>query len=138
MHPTHDKGDVAEAAIILDLTKKGFVVFKPLTQNTYADLVVIKDDRIETVQVKYVSPVDGKLIVPLRKQSSNAKGTTETYKYRETPLNWIAVYSPDPELCIYLPRSLWADNAVTCNLRTIRPKNNQVKGIMLATDYLTI
>ena len=56
MHLTHDKGDVAEAAVILDLTKRGFTVFKPLSQNTYADVVIMKDDRLETIQIKYVTP----------------------------------------------------------------------------------
>jgi hypothetical protein len=138
MHQTHDKGDIAEAAVVLSLTKLGFTVFKPLTQNTYADLVILKDDRLETIQVKYVTPVGGKLQVPTRKQSSNTKEIRETYKYNQTPLSWIAVYCPDPECVLYLPRSAWVNNDVVFNVRITPPKNNQTSGINLATDFYNI
>lgn len=138
MHITHDKGDVAEAAIILDLTKRGFTVFKPLSQNTYADVVILKDNRLETVQIKYVSQYDGKIQVPLRKQSSNTKEIRETYKYNQTPLDWIAAYCPDPEVVIYIPRNEWETNGVLINIRIAQPKNGQTKGVRLYTDYQSI
>lgn len=138
MHITHDKGDVAEAAVILDLTKKGFVVFKPLTQNTYADVVILRDNRLETVQIKHVSATNGVLHIPLRKQSSNTKGVRETYKYNQTPLTWVAVYCPEPEQILYIPRSSWSDNSVSISVRVSPPKNNQAKNVRLATNFVNI
>lgn len=138
MHITHDKGDVAEAAVILDLTKRGFTVFKPLSQNTYADVVILKDNRLETVQIKYVSQYEGKIQIPLRKQSSNTKEIRETYKYNQTPLDWIAAYCPDPEAVIYIPRHEWESNGVLINIRIAQPKNGQTKGVRLYTDYQSI
>lgn len=138
MHPTHDKGDIAEAAVILDLTKRGFTVFKPLTQNTYADVVVIKDDRIETIQIKYVSTTKGKLSVPVRKQMSTTRVVRETYKYNETPLDWIAVYCPDPELVAYVPRSVWEENGVVVDIRIEPTKNGQAKNVRFVNDFLFI
>lgn len=138
MHLTHDKGDVAEAAIILDLTKRGFTVFKPLSQNTYADVVIMKDNRLETVQIKYVTPTDTKLQIPLRKQASNTREIRETYKYNQTPLDWIAAYCPSPETIIYIPRVEWETNGVMINIRLEPPKNGQAKGVRMISDYQAI
>ena len=138
MHVTHDKGDVAEAAVILDLTKRGFTIFKPLTQNTHADVIIMKDDRIETVQIKFVTPSNGKLAVPLRKQMSTTKEVRETYKYNQTNLDWIAVYCPDPEVVLYLPRDTWSTNGVQMDIRIVAPKNNQTKNVRMSDDYTNI
>ncbi len=138
MHITHDKGDVAEAAVILDLTKRGFTIFKPLTQNTHADVIIMKDDRIETVQIKFVTPSKGKLAVPLRKQMSTTKQVRETYKYNQTNLDWIAVYCPDPEVVLYLPREVWSTNGVALNVRITPTKNNQSKGVHTVDKFLCV
>ena len=138
MHLTHDKGDVAEAAVILDLTKRGFTVFKPLSQNTYADVVIMKDDRLETIQIKYVTPTDAKLQIPLRKQASNTKEIRETYKYNQTPLDWIAAYCPSTETIVYIPRIEWETNGVLINIRLESPKNGQSKGVRMISDYQSI
>jgi hypothetical protein len=138
MHITHDKGDIAEAAVILDLTKRGFTVFKPLTQNTYADVIIMKNDRIETVQIKFVTASNGKLPVPLRKQMSTTKEVRETYKYNQTNLDWIAVYSPDPELVLYLPRGVWSTNGVQMDIRLNTTKNKQTKNVRMYNDYLNV
>lgn len=138
MHITHDKGDIAEAAVVLDLTKRGFTVFKPLTQNTYADIVILKEHRIETIQIKFVSADNHVMKIPLRKQSSNTKEIRETYKYNQTPLDWIAAYCPDPECIVYLPRCEWLTNGVAINIRTTLPKNGQQKGVRMITDFNTI
>ena len=138
MHATHDKGDVAEAAVILDLTKRGFTIFKPLTQNTYADVVIIKGDRIETVQIKFVSPSNSTLKVPLRKQASNTKEIRETYKYNQTPLDWIAVYCPAPEMVLYIPRKKWEGNGVGVNIRLTPTSNRQTRRITMFTELIDI
>lgn len=138
MHPTHDKGDIAEAAIILDLTKKGYTIFKPLSQNTFADIVIMREGVLESVQIKYVTPTDDKLIVPLYKKMSTMTTCRVTYRYNETSLHWMAVYCPDPEMCIYVPRDVWANNSVAINLRLTPTKNNQTKNVLYATDYVTI
>lgn len=139
MHHTHDKGDIAEAAVILDLTKRGFTIFKPLSQNTYADIIVMKDGTTpQTIQIKFVTPKDGILSIPLRKQASNTKEIRETYRYKDTMLDWFAVYCPEPETVIYINRETWSSNGVALSVRLEPPKTKHTKGVRVISDYKSI
>jgi hypothetical protein len=135
---THDKGDIAEAAVIYDLTKRGFTVFKPLSQNTYADLIACKGTRIETIQVKYVTPKKQSVSVMLGRYVTNSSTTHLSYTYNSTPLHWIAIYNSESAEVYYIPRSKWEQNTSAITLRLTPPKNNQSKGVSFASDYTTI
>ena len=52
-HHTVVKGDVAVAAVVFDLTKRGYIVSTPLTENSPYDLVCDVGDKLLRLQVKF-------------------------------------------------------------------------------------
>lgn len=52
-HHTKLKGDIAVAAVILDLTKKGYIISEPMSENAPYDLICDTGDKLLRVQVKY-------------------------------------------------------------------------------------
>ena len=57
------KGSIAELAVAAELVKEGWHILVPYGENTRYDLVAEKDGRFVRIQVKYVTPKDGKLYV---------------------------------------------------------------------------
>ncbi len=51
---TKDKGDIAEAFVIADLTQKGYKIALPIGENIPFDLIAIRPDySLVRIQVKY-------------------------------------------------------------------------------------
>ena len=55
------KGDLAELMVAADLRRRGFKIAIPFGEDCDFDLVLIRDERLERVQVKYVES-DGSVI----------------------------------------------------------------------------
>ena len=55
MAPTKTKGDVAELMVAADLVNKGYKIAIPYGEDCDFDLIVIREERLERVQVKYGS-----------------------------------------------------------------------------------
>jgi hypothetical protein len=134
-HHTHDKGDLAELSVARDLVKRGYTVFVPLSQNTYADLVVLRKEVLEPIQIKYVTSDNGKLDVSLRRTMTTSSQCKTTYRYKDTPLKWIAVYNPCIDKVCYLPRKVWEGSQRSLTVRIEPTKNKQRKGVILFYDY---
>lgn len=52
-HHTKLKGDIAVAAVILDLTKKGYIISEPMSENAPYDLICDTGEKLLRIQVKY-------------------------------------------------------------------------------------
>lgn len=52
-HHTKLKGDIAVAAVIFDLTKKGYIVSEPMSENAPYDLICDTGEKLLRIQVKY-------------------------------------------------------------------------------------
>ena len=121
-HPTHYKGDLAEAAIIYDLAKRNIPVFTPLNQGLFADLVIFRNNKFESMQVKYLTPnKNGILKLQVQRRGYAVAGTYSTYHYRDTPLLWIAIFNSDNEKICYIHRDIWS----TCNYEMLIHTNNK-------------
>jgi hypothetical protein len=55
------KGDLAELMVAADLRRRGFKIAIPFGEDCDFDLVLIRDDRLERVQVKYAES-DGSVV----------------------------------------------------------------------------
>ena len=52
-HHTKLKGDTAVAAVIFDLTKKGYIISEPMSENAPYDLICDTGTELLRIQVKY-------------------------------------------------------------------------------------
>lgn len=129
---TTRKGDIAEQKIILNLLEKGFDVFKPINNDSFVDLVFMRDEKLESIQIKYATAVENKVLVRLYSGSTVVENRII---YSSTSLDWMAVYCPNTDQIYYLPRNLWLGKQnLSLNLGNIRPQKNS----HLANDYLTV
>ncbi len=141
-HPTHVKGDIGELIVQLDLIRKGFLVFKPITQNSFADLCFLnsKTNKIETIQTKFLTPDKGCLHVPLlRRVCTTTKKAEITYCYKDVQLDWIAAVDGNTNNVYYLPREIWVEKHAWLQLRVDLPKKGaDLKKIIMADRYIEI
>lgn len=126
MGESKQKGDVGEAAILLDLLKRGYKVAKPIGEDWRCDLIILRDNNLEKVQVKYVKLKNGSIIIPNR--SGN-----KLYSVKD--VDWIAVYEPIDGKCYYIPSSVFGIKKGVLSIRVAKPKNNQNQNILWAKDF---
>lgn len=97
MSYTQEKGDLAVAIAIADLTKKGYIVFKPVVNESLPfDLVVFKDGKFLRLQCKHCADRQ----VKNRTSWLNSKGN-QGKNYGENDFEYYAVYLPDIEQMVY-------------------------------------
>lgn len=70
-HHTKLKGDIAVAAVILDLTKKGYIISEPMSENAPYDLICDTGCKLLRIQVKYRSD----RMIPNKTSWSDKHGT---------------------------------------------------------------
>ncbi len=131
------KGDLAELMVAADLRRRGFGIALPFGEDNDFDLILIRQDRLERVQVKYVSS-DG-AVIPVRCRShslTNGK-VRRTKHYTAKMIDLLAVYDATSKRCYYVPSSeLGATGRSIMHLRLRPALNGQRIGTRLASDYL--
>ena len=130
MH-TKRKGSIAELAVAAALIKNSWHVLMPYGENTRYDLVAERDGRFVRIQVKYVTPKDGKLKVNCR--SSN-NWSTLSYTARE--IDVIAAYDASSAAIYYVPVA--SIRKAEMNLRLAPTKNNQKAKVRFAEQFLEL
>lgn len=96
-HHTKDKGDLAVALIIADLTIKGYICYTAvISEHMPFDLIVFKDGKLFKLQIKYVSNgfVRNKTV-----WSSKSKSHFKSYAL--TDFDYYAIYLSDINKIIY-------------------------------------
>lgn len=97
MHHTKDKGDIAVAEVIADLTRKGVVVFVPaVSEHLPFDLVAYKDGRLLRIQCKYSSSGN----VSAGTNWADRHGSHKRM-YTADDFDYYAVYLPDVSKVVY-------------------------------------
>ena len=92
-HKTKTKGDIGVAHTIARLTELGWSVGVCVSEHAKYDLFAEKDGIVHTVQVRYTTPTDNKVRVPL--SSSCQSRCTFTRRARKTrDYTLLAVYVP--------------------------------------------
>ena len=123
------KGLMGELEFSLYLIKNGWNVYKPIDQNSRADLVIEKEGNFRRVQVKYCTPYKGCLRVemdhPMRK----------TQSYSSDEIDDIGAFDPINKKLYLIPisdivprKQIW--------IRVDKTKNSQRKNINLGEKYL--
>ena len=129
-------GDIGESVAVMNFTKAGSIVSKPLTNNARYDLIIENNKKLYRVQVKTTQNIkNGSKMEFATKTTNYVKGSwsSNSYSINDVDLfflycienNWSGLFIPNSKDPI--PQSI--------SIRICPPKNNQTKGIRLAEDY---
>ena len=83
---TKDKGSIGELVVMAEAAKRGYTVCIPHGDNQRYDLILDRGNALERVQVKCLTPKNGKLELNLYTVMHNKDGVDST-KYRRSYYN---------------------------------------------------
>jgi len=131
-HHTKNKGDLGVLKVKLDLYQQGFLILVPETEHSPFDLVIYKDGKFKSVQVKYRNlNMNGVLQIPFRSCYSTSKGVINK-SVDKTIIDIYAVYCPQTDECYYFdPKDF--DKCVSLRVKT--SLNNQQQRVRMAADF---
>lgn len=132
MH-SKQKGNIGEAAAILELAKNGWNVFKEIGDLSKIDLIAEKDGRIIRVQCKGYEVKDEKIEVSFRKCGPNY-----VCHYKETDFDYMSVCRLDTNEVAWLPSSILQVNLNSMVLRIVRPKSAHGQKINMFEDFRSL
>jgi hypothetical protein len=132
------KGDFAELMVAADLRRRGFKIAIPFGEDCDFDLVLIRDDRLERVQVKYAES-DGVVVkVKCFSHSLTNGKVRRTKRYTAKTIDLLAVYDRTSARCYYVPASELGEGRSVLHLRLKPALNKQYIGTRPAEAYLTV
>lgn len=118
-----------------DLLRRGHKVAIPYGEDCDFDLILIRDDCLERVQVKYARS-DGSVInVRCFSHSLTNGKIRRTKHYTAQTIDLLAVYDATSDRCYYVPASELGSGRSTLHLRLTPAKNGQRQGTRRAGDY---
>lgn len=117
--------------VLADALRRGHKVALPVGEDWRYDLIVLRHGKLERVQCKFEQS-NGEY-VEVRCRSANGRSV---HKYTEDEVDWIAVYDQTTDRCYYIPGAMLGSGRTAIWLRLIPPKNNQVRGVLWAKDFL--
>lgn len=130
------RGDLAELMVATDLMRRGHKIAIPYGEDCDFDLVLIRGDRLERVQVKHTRS-DGSVISVRCRSHSLTNGKVRRIKhYTAETIDLLAVYDATSDRCYYLPASELGGGRSTLHLRLTPAKNGQQIGTRPAENYL--
>jgi PD-(D/E)XK endonuclease len=130
------KGDLAELMVAADLRRRGFKIAIPFGEDCDFDLVLIRDDRLERVQVKYVESDGAVVKVKCFSHSLTNGKVRKTKRYTAKTIDLLAVYDPTSSCCYYIPASELGAGRSILHLRLEPALNKQYIGTRPAEHYL--
>lgn len=128
---TKTKGSVGELSVAAKLLEEGWRVLFPFGEETRYDLVAERDGRFLRIQVKYVTPKDGRLEINCR--SSN---NWSAKSYTTDEIDAIAAYDAASRNVYFIPAAEL--NSALFTIRIGEPRNAQREGIRFGSDYFTL
>jgi hypothetical protein len=131
------KGDLAELMVAADLRRRGFRIAIPFGEDCDFDLVLVRDDRLQRVQVKYVESDGAVVRVKCFSHSLTNGKVRKTKHYTAKTIDLLAVYDRTSERCYYIPASELGEGRSILHLRLEPALNKQYIGTRPAEKYLT-
>ena len=134
MHHTKEKGDSGVGFVIADLMKNGIQVCIPISEHQPYDLVAVyPNGEMKRIQVKHrKARSTGTIEIPFRSSYSDSNGV-HMKDVEKDDFDLYADYCPDTGGTYYFNHNRFGS---CLSLRLEKPKNNQVKGVKLAKDFL--
>lgn len=126
MKNTNRKGDIAELAVAKKFLELGYWVSYPFGDDAPYDLIVDMNGSLKRIQVKHLKPRNNALHFRLYSDSDKP--------YKETTDLMVGYNPENMEVYVINPNNFNAEKIIS--LKLSKPKNNQVKGVNLAENYL--
>lgn len=130
------KGDLAELMVATDLRRRGFGIAIPFGEDCDFDLVLVRPDRLERVQVKYVESDGAVIVVKCFSHSLTSGRVRKTKRYTAKTIDLLAVYDRTTDRCYYVPAKELGEGRSQIYLRLRPARNGQRTGTRRAEDYL--
>ena len=131
------KGDLAELKVAADLIERGYRIAIPYGEDNDFDLILMRGEKLERVQVKYTES-DGKVITLHCRSHSLTNGRVrQTKYYTAKTVDWMAVYDRTTERCYYMHAVELGEGHASLLLRLVPTRNGQKAGVRYASDYLS-
>lgn len=128
-----DKGDIAVAMVIFDLTSKGIKIALPVSSHLPFDIIAISEDcKLSRIQVKYCDG-DESIILSLRTISVSSLLVVKKVNFKY--IDAYAAYSPKTNKVYYVNKSELEKYKTAFTLRLIPSKINDAR-IKYADKYL--
>ena len=122
---------MAELTVAAKLANDGWRVLLPYGENTRYDLVAEKNGRFIRIQVKYVTPKEGKLYV-----NCCSSNNWSVLPYTAKEIDAIAAYNASDQSVYYVPVANIRKKAMV--LRLDPTKNNQKMKVRFAKDFFEL
>jgi hypothetical protein len=130
------KGDLAELMVAADLLRRGFRIAIPYGEDCDFDLILIRPDRLDRVQVKFVES-NGEIIKVRCFSHSLTNGKVRrTKRYTAATIDILAVYDLTSDSCYFVPAHELGKGRSSLYLRLLPAKNGQQRGTHPADRYL--
>lgn len=133
-HHTKDKGDIAVAKVIADLSERAALVLLPLTEHAPFDLVAYVNGEFHRIQVKCRTVTRGAASVRFESFWSDRHGLHARAMARDE-VDVIAIYCPDTNVCYYVDPSQFG---MSVTLRVEPPRNDQQRRVISASDCVSM
>ena len=130
------KGDLAELTVAGDLLRRGYKIAIPYGEDCDFDLILIRDDRLERVQVKYTESDGAVIYVKCFSHSLTNGKVRRTKRYTAETIDLLAVYDATSDRCYYVPAAKLGAGRSSLHLRLTPARNGQRQGTWPAADYL--
>jgi|SRR5918999_3124301 hypothetical protein len=133
-HPK-EVGDRTTLAVMLALRMAGLAILVPFGENTRYDLVIDDGRRLARVQCKTGRLRHGAVYFPVCSTYGHHRNPQTARRHYRGQVDYFAVYCPETH-SVYLVPIDDLPVKVQASLRVEAPRNNQVRNVRLATDYL--
>jgi PD-(D/E)XK endonuclease len=134
---TKEKGSVGELRVMYEASLRGYGVLTPHGDFARYDLVVDRKGRLERVQVKSVTPVDGVISVHTKTMSFDSSqdinNRSKITKYKTGDFDWLAVYDLTNHNVYFVPAAEVVGRS-SLALRIEEPKRN-LQTVRMASEY---
>jgi hypothetical protein len=111
------KGDLAELTVAGDLLRRGYKIAIPYGEDCDFDLILIRDDRLERVQVKYAESNGAVICVKCFSHSLTNGKIRRTKRYTAKTIDLLAVYDAITDRCYYIPATELGPGRSSIHLR---------------------
>lgn len=130
------KGDLAELMVAGDLLRRGHKIAIPYGEDCDFDLILVRADRLERVQVKYAQSDGSVICVKCFSHSLTQGKIRRTKRYTAETIDLLAVYDLTSARCYYVPAIELGGGRSSLSLRLTPAKNGQRLGTRRADEYL--
>jgi hypothetical protein len=129
------KGDLAELMVAVDLLGRGHKIAIPYGEDCDFDLVLIRGNSLERVQIKHTTSNGSVVCVRCRSHSLTSGKIWRTKQYTAETIDLLAVYDATTSRCFYVPAAELGKGRASLHLRLKPARNGQHLRTRPAEDY---